>query len=168
MRFAHKKRNIVYLQWFKDLGRLALTGNFSQAAHLNNISQSAFSRRIKALEEWVGTPLVDRSRLDLFTSFLDPAGVEPKRVRHAELTTMIVQLVASGRGVACLPNWALFEYTQKDYLAVRSLGEEGIWPTLYAAVRNDQAEAAFMKAFVTVARQTCFANLHGIVTADLG
>ena len=81
---------------------------------------------------------------------------------------MIVQLVASGRGVACLPNWALFEYTQKDYLAVRSLGEEGIWPTLYAAVRNDQADASFMNAFVTVARQTCFANLHGIVTAELG
>jgi len=50
------------LQLFRDLGSLARTGNFSQAAHLNNISQSAFSRRIKALEEWVGTPLVDRSR----------------------------------------------------------------------------------------------------------
>ena len=54
---------------------------------------------------------VDRSRLDLFTSFLDPAGVEPEHIRHAELTTMIVQLVASGRGVACLPNWAPVSYT---------------------------------------------------------
>jgi LysR family transcriptional regulator for metE and metH len=66
-------------------------------------------------QEVVITYPVDRQRLDLFTSFLDPAGVEPKRVRHAELTTMIVQLVASGRGVACLPNWALYEYTAKDY-----------------------------------------------------
>jgi LysR family transcriptional regulator for metE and metH len=110
---------------------------------------------------------VDRSRLDVFTSFLEPAQVEPKRVRHAELTTMIVQLVASGRGVACLPNWALFEYLQKDYLAVKSLGEEGVWPTLYAAVRSDQRQAAFMEAFVQVAKQTCFANLRGIVTADV-
>lgn len=47
--------------WFKDLGLLARTGNFSQAAVLGNISQPAFSRRIKALEQWVGTPLVDRS-----------------------------------------------------------------------------------------------------------
>ncbi len=111
---------------------------------------------------------VDRDRLDLFTSFLDPAGVEPKRVRHAELTTMIVQLVASGRGVACLPNWALHEYSEKDYLAVRSLGEEGVWPTLYAAVRKDQAAAPFMQGFVEVAKASCFANLHGIVTAELG
>ncbi|MEK9672871.1 MAG: LysR family transcriptional regulator [Rhodospirillaceae bacterium] len=50
------------LQWFKDLASLARTGNFSRAAGLNNISQSAFSRRIQALEDWVGTPLVDRTR----------------------------------------------------------------------------------------------------------
>lgn len=110
---------------------------------------------------------VDRSRLDVFNGFLEPAGVEPLQVRNVELTPMMAQLVASGRGVACLPNWALHEYTQKDYLAVRSLGEEGVWPTLYAAVRGDQADAAFMRAFVDTAKSTCFANLHGIVTAEL-
>ena len=47
--------------WFKDLGHLARTGNFSQAAELSHISQPAFSRRIKALEAWVGSPLVDRA-----------------------------------------------------------------------------------------------------------
>jgi DNA-binding transcriptional LysR family regulator len=50
------------LDWFRDLGFLARTGNFSQAAELNHISQSAFSRRIRALEAWVGATLVDRSR----------------------------------------------------------------------------------------------------------
>lgn len=90
---------------------------------------------------------VDRSRLDVFTSFLDPAGIEPKRVRTAELTTMMIQLVASGRGVACLPNWALHEYLEKGYIVTRSLGEEGVWPTLYAAVRRGEEEAAFMKAY---------------------
>jgi len=46
--------------WFHDLGRLARTGHFSQAAAQSNISQPAFSRRIRQLEAWVGTPLVDR------------------------------------------------------------------------------------------------------------
>ncbi|NIP16560.1 MAG: LysR family transcriptional regulator [Pseudomonadales bacterium] len=110
---------------------------------------------------------VDRSRLDVFTSFLDPANVEPARVRNAELTTMMIQLVASGRGVACLPNWALHEYRQRDYVQVKSLGEEGVWPTLYAAVRSDQADAAFIRGFIDVAKQTCFENLVGIVTADI-
>lgn len=111
---------------------------------------------------------VDRARLDIFKNFLEPAAVEPKRVRHAELTTMIVQLVVSGRGVACLPNWALYEYNAKDYLVVKSLGEEGVWPTLFAAVRKDQADAPFMQGFFETARSTCFANLRGIVTAELG
>ena len=119
-------------------------------------------------DEVVITYPVNRERLDLFSGFLEPAGVEPARVRHAELTTMIVQLVASGRGVTCLPNWALHEYLQNDYVVVRSLGEEGVWPTLYAAVRKDQADAPFMKAFIDVAKQVCFANLRGIVFAELG
>jgi LysR family transcriptional regulator for metE and metH len=119
-------------------------------------------------DEVVITYPIDRERLDLFSGFLEPAGVEPVRVRRAELATMIVQLVASGRGVTCLPNWALHEYLQNDYVVVRSLGEEGVWPTLYAAVRKDQADAPFMKAFIDVAKQVCFANLRGIVTAELG
>ncbi len=110
---------------------------------------------------------VDRNRLDIFSSFLEPAGVEPLRVRNAELTTMMIQLVASGRGLTCLPNWALHEYLERDYVVVKSLGEEGVWPTLYAAVRADQQASAFIQGFVDVAKQTCFANLVGIVTADL-
>lgn len=110
---------------------------------------------------------VDRNRLDIFSSFLEPAGVEPLRVRNAELTTMMIQLVASGRGLTCLPNWALHEYREQDYVVVKSLGEEGVWPTLYAAVRADQQTAAFIEGFVDVAKRTCFANLVGIVTADL-
>ncbi len=111
---------------------------------------------------------VDRSRLDIFKSFLDLAGMEPARVRTAELTPMMIQLVASGRGVTCLPNWALHEYQEKRYISVTSLGEEGVWPTLYAAVRADQADSAFMQGFVATAKETCFSNLHGIVTAELG
>ena len=111
---------------------------------------------------------VDRGRLDVFSRFLVPAGVEPKGVRQAELTAMMIQLVASGKGVACLPNWALHEYRERDYVTVASLGEEGIWPTLYAAVRADQADAPFMVGFIETTRNTCFASLVGIVTAEAG
>lgn len=48
------------LQWLEDFQTLAQTGNFSKAAELRCVTQSAFSRRIKSLEEWVGTPLFQR------------------------------------------------------------------------------------------------------------
>jgi DNA-binding transcriptional LysR family regulator len=47
--------------WLEDFLALAATGNFSRAAQDRHSSQPAFSRRVRALEEWIGAPLVDRS-----------------------------------------------------------------------------------------------------------
>jgi len=49
------------LIWLEDFLALAATGNFSRAAEERHSSQPAFSRRIRGLEEWVGTALFDRS-----------------------------------------------------------------------------------------------------------
>jgi len=50
------------LDWIRDLEHVAQTGSFSRAASRSNVSQPALSRRIKAMEAWVGAVLVDRSR----------------------------------------------------------------------------------------------------------
>ncbi|WP_379071925.1 LysR family transcriptional regulator [Mesorhizobium sp. UC22_110] len=47
--------------WLLDFLAVIREGGFSRAAERRAISQPAFSRRIKCLEEWVGTPLFDRS-----------------------------------------------------------------------------------------------------------
>lgn len=47
--------------WLEDFLALASTGNFTRAAEDRHSSQPAFSRRIRALEEWIGASLVDRS-----------------------------------------------------------------------------------------------------------
>lgn len=47
--------------WLDDFRSLAATGNFSRAAEERNVTQPAFGRRIRALEEWVGADLFDRS-----------------------------------------------------------------------------------------------------------
>lgn len=47
--------------WLEDFLALAATGNFTRAATERHSSQPAFSRRIRALEEWVGEDLIDRS-----------------------------------------------------------------------------------------------------------
>lgn len=49
------------LNWLRDFECLARTLSFTRAANERNITQSAFSRRIKALESWVGLPLVTRA-----------------------------------------------------------------------------------------------------------
>jgi len=115
-------------------------------------------------QELLITYPVERDRLDIFTRFLDPLDIEPVSIRTAELTPMIIQLVASGRGVACLPNWALTEYLEQDMVLVKQLGESGLWCTLFAAIREDQSEMAFMQDFLKTAAETCFSTLTGIKT----
>ena len=105
---------------------------------------------------------VDRNRLDIFTRFLDLDDIEPERVRTAELTPMMVQLVANGRGVAALPNWALTEYLERKTIDARPLGDRGLWSTLFAAIREDQVAHPFMEEFILTPKETCFSNLDGI------
>ena len=49
------------LSWLEDFLALAESGNFSRAAEQRHMTQPAFSRRIRAFEEWLGVALFDRS-----------------------------------------------------------------------------------------------------------
>jgi LysR family transcriptional regulator, hypochlorite-specific transcription factor HypT len=49
------------IKWIEDFLSLAQTRNFSRSAEERNVTQPAFSRRIRALEAWAGADLVDRS-----------------------------------------------------------------------------------------------------------
>ncbi|MCA8880978.1 MAG: LysR family transcriptional regulator [Rhodobacteraceae bacterium] len=49
------------LKWLEDFLSLAETRSFSRSAEDRNVTQPAFSRRIRALEVWLGAVLIDRS-----------------------------------------------------------------------------------------------------------
>lgn len=53
------------IKWIEDFLSLAVTRNFSRSADHRNVTQPAFSRRIRALEAWIGAELVDRSTYPL-------------------------------------------------------------------------------------------------------
>ena len=50
------------LEWLEDILAVAETGSFSEAAERRHLTQSAFSRRIRTIEESLGVSLFDRSR----------------------------------------------------------------------------------------------------------
>src|SRR3954469_6104190 len=71
-RFALCRIGIVMdLDWLKDFLTLAEQKNFSRAADARNVSQPAFSRRIRALADWIGTALFVRGAQG---ATLTPAG----------------------------------------------------------------------------------------------
>ena len=49
------------LEWLDDIQAIAETGSFSGAAERRRLSQSAFSRRVQQIEEYVGVELFDRA-----------------------------------------------------------------------------------------------------------
>lgn len=49
------------IKWIEDFIALAQYQSFSRAAEIRNVTQSGLSRRIQALERWVGAELIDRS-----------------------------------------------------------------------------------------------------------
>jgi len=52
----------VEIKWLEDFLCLVDSRNFSRSAEQRSTTQPAFSRRIKALEDWVGATLFDRSK----------------------------------------------------------------------------------------------------------
>jgi LysR family transcriptional regulator for metE and metH len=134
-------------------------------AAANPLAQYKYIEPRQLADQVLITYPVERQRLDIFTTFLDPADIEPAAIRKAELTPIIAQLVASQRGVAALPNWALTEYLNQGWLRICHLGEHGVWRTLYAAVRNEDVDAPYLQAFVTKAQEVCFKTLNGIKSA---
>jgi LysR family transcriptional regulator, regulator for metE and metH len=96
---------------------------------------------------------VEKSRLDVFTQLLTPAGVEPKGVRQVELTAVIMLLVASNRGVSVLPDWVLADQRYNHDFVTRPLTKNGVSRSLYAATRTPDAELPFIAEFVDIARR---------------
>src|SRR5690606_37300265 len=95
---------------------------------------------------------MDRARLDVFSHFLNPAGVQPAAVREIELTDVILLLVASGRGVAVLPDWVMQREAKNPDLATLRLGPRGVTRRLYAAVREEDRDQPFMQDMLRLAR----------------
>lgn len=113
-----------------------------------------------ANETLITYPVPDE-RLDIVRQVLAPAGIRPKR-RTTELTIVMLQLVASGKGVAALPLWAVYDYLQRGYVQSRRIGREGLHARLYGACLATLSRTPYLTDFIAVVREKCFLALPGI------
>ena len=96
---------------------------------------------------------VEPERLDIFNSFLTPAGCAPRRHKQIETTDIMLQMVAAGRGVAALPRWLVSEYQQTLPLHPLQLGKSGVAKQIFLGLRKEDVETDYLNAFVELARQ---------------
>jgi len=103
-------------------------------------------------EEVLITYPVEIDRLDIYNQFLMPANVMPKRHKVIETTDIMLQMVASARGVAALPRWLVEEYADKVAVNAVRLGKQGIAKQIFLGVRETDTTIDYPSAFVELAR----------------
>ncbi|APZ43993.1 LysR family transcriptional regulator [Acidihalobacter ferrooxydans] len=95
---------------------------------------------------------VPTDRLDLYTRFLLPAGVRPRRRKLIETTDIMLQMVAGGRGVAALPRWLVDEYADRIAVTPRPIGPQGIVKDIHLGIREADRDTDYFRAFFELAR----------------
>jgi LysR family transcriptional regulator for metE and metH len=124
-------------------------------------SKEYLTPRDFAGETLVSYPVPD-DMLDVVRQFLRPKGIQPKR-RTAELTVAILQLVASQRGIAALPQWAVQGYLNSSYVVGKRLGKKGLRGELYAVTNDATTRAIYMQDFLQTLREVSFGKLPGLI-----
>lgn len=130
--------------WFDKLFRYETVAIVAQR---HPLSQKPFLQAEDFADQILLSYPVDEAMLDVMRHLLIPAGIKPKR-RNAELTVAILQLVASGRGIAALPVWSVSVYLQRGYVVAKRIGAAGLHCDLYGATTESLADAAYMRDFI--------------------
>jgi LysR family transcriptional regulator for metE and metH len=95
---------------------------------------------------------VSIDRLDIYSQFLAPAGVVPKRHKTIETTDIMLQMVASNRGVAAMPRWLIEEYAGKIDVVPLRLGSRGLLKKIFLGIRKGDINVDYLAAFIRMAR----------------
>jgi LysR family transcriptional regulator for metE and metH len=157
---ARKREDIIFHPLFA-YEVLALVSRHHPLSRKAYLTASDFKN-----ETLVTYPIPD-DRLDLVREVLEPAGVVPTR-RKTELTVAILQLVASGRGVAALPGWSVQPFLDRKYVLGKPVGKRGLQSRLYAATTSGAARLAYMQEFLRIMREVSFDTLQGIEQIESG
>ncbi|ECI9975180.1 HTH-type transcriptional regulator MetR [Salmonella enterica] len=107
---------------------------------------------------------VQRSRLDVWRHFLQPAGISPL-LKSVDNTLLLIQMVAARMGIAALPHWVVESVERQGLVVTKTLGD-GLWSRLYAAVRDGDQRQAVTEAFIRSTRDHACDHLPFVRSAE--
>ena len=118
----------------------------------NPLYNKAFVTAQDLEDQILYTVPVGYNRLDVFTRFLDPANVQPKRRVPIETTEMMLQLVSANRGVAALPEWLVSSHESRLGIKGIRIGNKGLQKSVNVGVRDDDLQLDYVKGFIESTR----------------
>ncbi|WP_321882874.1 LysR family transcriptional regulator [Paraburkholderia bannensis] len=123
-------------------------------AEEHRLARVRYVKPEQLVEETLITYPVDTDRLDIYNYFLRPAGVVPRQHKTIETTDIMMQMVASNRGVAALPKWLAEEYADRMPIVGVKLGKEGIAKQIFLGTRETDSAIDYLASFVEFARES--------------
>lgn len=125
------------VNWLQDFICLGRTLNFTRAAEERNITQPAFSRRIKSLENWIGVPLIKRSTYPVQLTDAGHQFLPVARETVANITDVRQAIRAEERGSTAFQRIAVLHAISVNYLSVRIAELEKQIPDLRVRIYSD-------------------------------
>ncbi len=122
--------------------------------HDHPLADASYIKPAQLTKEVLITYPVATDRLDVYTQFLQPAGITPRQHKTIETTDIMLQMVASGRGVAALPRWLAEEYAERMPVVPVRLGRQGIAKQIHLGAREADLDIDYLQAFIALARET--------------
>ncbi len=120
-------------------------------SHHHSLSNKKVAEPKDFHDEILYTVPVTTNRLDVYTQFLEPAKVSPKRRVQAESTDLILQLVSANRGISVLPQWLILPHIESLSLHCLKLGNTGITKAINIGLRNEDTKLDYMQGFLELA-----------------
>lgn len=133
---------VLHYQALFDFELLLIVPRDHRLAELAEIEPEQLANEI------ILTYPVPRHRLDIFNRILQPHGVEPRDHKQVEETDIMLQLVASNRGICLLPEWLLTDKSEGLGLRGLRIKNQKLGKTMYLALRPEDAELEYIKTFV--------------------
>lgn len=143
LQFLHIVGVNMRLEWLEDILAIAQTGSFSAAAGRRNLTQSAFSRRIQQIEDYIGVKLFDRSRKPVqLRPTTQAQGMQIEQI-SAALRQLVVDLrrgdrVASNRIVIASQHSLTTSFAPQIIQRIQDRGEE-----VYVRLRSANFDECF-------------------------
>jgi LysR family transcriptional regulator for metE and metH len=153
-------RQQLYFEPVFDYEQVLVVSSSHRWANLTEIAPQQLA------EETLITYPVEIERLDIYNQFLLPAQCAPKKHKTIETTDILLQMVASGRGVTALPLWLATQYAQQLQLSTLRLGPRGISKQIFLGVRETDRGIDYLRSFVALARSNRPDGADGVATAS--
>jgi len=118
----------------------------------HKLAQNKYITPQELSHETLITYPIEPQRLDIFSQFLQPAQSSPYKHKTIETTDIMLQMVASNRGVSALPAWLVKQYTDTLPIKAIKLGIEGIHKQIFIGLREKDSNIEYLNSFVEIAK----------------